>query len=58
MGPFNAQFVFSPIAAAMASIVLYLVAAYVVMALMSRDHDGRMDYARLALNPETEQAIR
>jgi hypothetical protein len=42
-------FIVSPIAAARALIVLYLLAACVVMALMSRDHDGRIDYAKFVL---------
>ena len=42
-------FVFSPIGAAKALIVLYLLAACVVMALVSRDRDGRVDYVRFTL---------
>jgi hypothetical protein len=42
-------FVFSPIGAAKALIVLYLLAACVVMALASRDREGHVDYAKFTL---------
>jgi hypothetical protein len=42
-------FVLSPIAAARAWIVVYLLAAFIIMAFASRDHEGRVSGAKLLL---------